>query len=256
MQPDKSAETGLTTVNVEIHLIRHMKTGKAEGFDDSLRTPNEEGKKQVTILRQALDDEGTEFDIVFFSPSNRTYCLALAVSNPRTILIEVPEMYDPDPKSTDPNEVIDATVLLKATELYGYDLSGWYSNSLVVDAFERRAVAVVRKFDAEVEKYAPAIQARYGDNPHIVKVAFVGHFLYLNVLCATLCDEEGQEIHRHAARTEILGECGRFIITTAKVTEERREFCLSSQTIGDESVNLFYLPLGQKFPSLDAGVPD
>lgn len=252
MRPIADPGTG----NVEIHLIRHMKTGKAEGFDDSLRTPNEEGKKQVAILREVLANEGTEFDIVFYSPSNRTYCLALAVSNPRTILVEVPEMYDPDPKSADKNEVIDAAVLLMATDLYGYDLSGWYSNRLVVDAFERRARATAEKIEAEVEKRADEIRARYGNNPHIVKIGVVGHFLYLNALCAALCDGQDQELHRHAARTEIIGECGRLLITTAKVTEERREHCLTSNTIGDEGVNLFYLPPGQGFPALGAGVPD
>lgn len=190
-------------VVVEYHLIRHMKTGKVgEGgvTRDQDRVPNDIGNAQRTRLQGALFSEGPAFDVIFYSPVLRALSLAESIRRGCPSIIPIPEMYDPDPASTDVNEAIDASILLKASGLFGYDLKRWHTNDIVVDAFTRRAEAAAEKIKVQLEPYIAS-----AERP--VRVAAIGHFLYLNELGWALCTTQ-----QHIFRNVALGECDRFVI--------------------------------------------
>ncbi len=212
---------------VEYHLIRHMKTNKAGPcVRDQDRAPNKLGDQQLKTLAQTLQDEGTVFDKAFYSPVHRALTLAEAVmgresfsEDDKLFLIPIPELYDPNPESADEAEIIDAAVLLRATELFGYDLKKWYSNKLVVSVFNRRTKAAARKI---------RIPKRRGK---IIKVAVVGHFLYLNALAEQLYRGGNGTI-----RNTSLGECGRLVIRDSK-----------------DGYQVLYVPLGTKLTDVFFG---
>lgn len=195
---------------MEIQLIRDMRTGEAQGLHDSLRTPNDRGKEQMKRLQGALEKEGTEFDILFYSPAIRTYCLALALSSARTTLVEIPQLYDPNPKSADPIEATDATILLEAKKHNRYDWEKWGIDKSARAALNRRAEAAAEKFIVEVK----TVLLRREDDPVLnkllLRVGVVGHFPYLNVIGMCLAGPSDQRVVLYKIP---LAECERFVMS-------------------------------------------
>ncbi len=195
---------------IEFQLIRDMMTDEVTNIHDLFRLPNDEGKEQIKMLRLALKKEGTEFDVVFYSPAIRTHRLALALSNPNTSLVEIPELYDPNPKSADPAESSDAKILLEARKRNGYDWVKWGKDKPARCAIDRRIEVVAEKFVVEVKT---VLLRRDGDpvlNKLLLRVGVVGHFPYLNVLGMCLAGPSDQRVVLYKIP---LAECERFVLS-------------------------------------------
>lgn len=223
---------------VEIQLIRDMRTDKVEGLHDSLRLPNEKGKEQIRKLRRVMEEEGSEFHILFYSPTVRTYCLALALSYSRTILVEMPQLYDSNPKSNDPYEKSDATILLEAKKRFGYDWVKWNSDDSVKDALARHAEAAKKKFFTDIKAIMSQSENRLSHDELVFRTGVIGHFPYLNAM--GMCFTKSSGVTGPCYKIP-LAECERFVFSGP----------------WDDSKEGFYIkttasvPLGEKTPQRD-----
>ena len=199
--------------NVVVHLIRHMKTGKAERDQD--RQPNELGLQQMEQLATAIEEEGTKFDIMFYSPVARAELLAKRIATPNTIMVPVETLYEPSPESPDPNEQLDAALMAKANVLFGYDLKAWFSNHLVVDLICRRMKAAKAVIEETVEEKDGFV------------VGVVSHYVYLHELAGQLAAAD----NLFPFRKTHLAECDRFVLEFPGRKVETEE----------------HVPLGQKY---------
>jgi len=204
-----------------VHLFRHMKThSKAADGRDEDRQPNELGASQMEQLAGVLSEEGTKFDLVLYSPVARARLLAERIADGAE-LVPMAELYDPNPEGTDKNEVLEATLLLKGTDVFGYDLAGWFGSELVVMAMSRRA----EKVKDEITRRASTLCA---EKKRIVHIGVVGHYAYLNMLAERLAPSQVGLSFRQTA----LKECDRFVIPFFEV---------------DNASDKQHIPLGQKF---------
>lgn len=196
---------------MEFQLIRDMRTDKVQGLHDSFRLPNDKGKMQIITLRRVMEKEGSEFDIICHSLAIRTYCLALALSNSHTILVEIPQLYDPNPKSANPIEATDATVLIEAKKRNGYDWAKWQNDDSARVALARHAEVAAEKFYAALKAILLESANDLVRDKLLLRVGVVGHFPYLNIMGMYLTRSLG--LHEATVAYKIpLAECERFVM--------------------------------------------
>ena len=183
--------------NITVHLIRHMKTGKAERDQD--RKPNELGLQQMEQLAATIEEEGTKFDVIFYSPVDRARLLAERIAKSTTTLTPVEALYEPNPESPDRNEQLDAALMAKANTLFGYDLEAWFSNHLVVDLISRRMEAAKMRIDDAVRRH----------EGKSMRIGVVSHYVYLQELGEQLADRRDLL----AFTKTHLGECDRLVLS-------------------------------------------
>ena len=218
---------------VEIQLIRDMRTDKVEGLHDSLRLPNDKGKGQIRILRRVMEEEGSRFHILFYSPAVRTYCSALALSDSKTILGEMPQLYDPNPNNSGSLEKSDAVTLLEARKRFGYDWTKWNSEDSVKDALARHAEVAINKFFANIKAIMSQSENRLPRDMLVFRVGVIGHFPYLNAMGM-----------RFTRSSDVTGPCYKIPLA------ECERFVLNGPV--DDSEERFYVetivsvPLGEK----------